>query len=763
MAEGEILGSRRNRGRKRWGGRETAAAGESRDPSTARPTTTHQDVAFRVTVLAAVAGITAVLALPFLTGRQNFLHDSWAHATLLGLFYDRLYSGDSWLWSTALNGGHPIWTSLEVSSIHDPVAFLVFSAAAALRTGWFVPYHLTAFTWLFIFAAGGALCAHFLTGNRWAALLTFILLCAGPVALAVPGLSSGFLVPFRYFPLAIYFYFRLRVNVTLRDAFFFNATVAFGLAGYQSVYTFLLFLTLVATEFLVGARGYLRWMKQFLFARYLCLMFIPTLALAPSLAWLDYTEWLAAIPHEYLREQIHFLEASAFIRELLLPYAHLLEVSRSVWDGSGFLGLLVLPFLLLGLRRNIKNLLVSPPTRGTEALKAHLSGLLAPWFVLTTSLTFGALGLRAYVESNQTLLGIRNFGFLLTGAIFILALVAAAGLAEAMSRRYRLADLGTDLVLFSSLTLLSYWWFLRPETELQDVLTLVGLFGLVAGVWWFLGSRQSGLALAVPVVLAVLAELLWFDGHFLPAFERLAMPANREAVHALIQSRTRSYRAGDEELPDSRLLEFPVEEYWPMHLEGPAVVRIPSAMSEPLYTGHGTRGLQETHLFRLRAYHALITGSVDAADMREVLGVSRPILELVPRDALDEAAEGYRLVLWQGREPAAPPPAGQVLEVDYAGDRVTVALEAEGEAVLVYRDNAAPGWSVTVDGEDSALLVVDRVNKAVAVPPGKHEVEFLYRPWAYLVTFALRAVVLIASVLACIAMVFRPQRARHPS
>ena len=92
-------------------------------------------------------------------------------------------------------------------------------------------------------------------------------------------------------------------------------------------------------------------------------------------------------------------------------------------------------------------------------------------------------------------------------------------------------------------------------------------------------------------------------------------------------------------------------------------------------------------------------------------------------------------------------PAGELRVIRAADEELICSLSEP--AVLVYRDNMAPGWRASLDGEDAELLVVDRVNKAVAVPPGQHRVEFVYRPWLYLVAFALRAVVLIGALAAC--------------
>ena len=92
-------------------------------------------VAFVVTLCGFV-----VIHLPFLLGERNYFHDSLVPATLYGLFYDRLFSGDSWLWSAALNGGHPLWVSFGAYPIVDPVALLGYATAVVLGSGGFTAY-----------------------------------------------------------------------------------------------------------------------------------------------------------------------------------------------------------------------------------------------------------------------------------------------------------------------------------------------------------------------------------------------------------------------------------------------------------------------------------------------------------------------------------------------------------------------------------------------------------------------------------------------
>ena len=49
----------------------------------------------------------------------------------------------------------------------------------------------------------------------------------------------------------------------------------------------------------------------------------------------------------------------------------------------------------------------------------------------------------------------------------------------------------------------------------------------------------------------------------------------------------------------------------------------------------------------------------------------------------------------------------------------------------------APGWRVTVDGEERPLLRANYLFRAVAVEPGQHTVEFRYAPGSIRVGAAL--------------------------
>ena len=75
--------------------------------------------------------------------------------------------------------------------------------------------------------------------------------------------------------------------------------------------------------------------------------------------------------------------------------------------------------------------------------------------------------------------------------------------------------------------------------------------------------------------------------------------------------------------------------------------------------------------------------------------------------------------------------------------RLEATLSADGHVVLL--DGYDPGWLATVDGKAAPVLRANMVFRAVPVPAGKHVVEFVYRPWAFVVGLALSGV----SVLLC--------------
>lgn len=81
-------------------------------------------------------------------------------------------------------------------------------------------------------------------------------------------------------------------------------------------------------------------------------------------------------------------------------------------------------------------------------------------------------------------------------------------------------------------------------------------------------------------------------------------------------------------------------------------------------------------------------------------------------------------------------PQGQRLDAsggvrNFSANRLVVAVDAGAQGgQLYYADAFHPGWKATVDGQAAAITPARGAFKAVAVPPGRHEVALaFYDPW----------------------------------
>ena len=82
-------------------------------------------------------------------------------------------------------------------------------------------------------------------------------------------------------------------------------------------------------------------------------------------------------------------------------------------------------------------------------------------------------------------------------------------------------------------------------------------------------------------------------------------------------------------------------------------------------------------------------------------------------------------------------PNSQVEVTNREPNRVEVRTSSLAPAVLVLSENHFPGWSARVDGSAAALLRVNYSLRGVVLPPGKHKVEFVYRPASVFIGLAI--------------------------
>ena len=90
---------------------------------------------------------------------------------------------------------------------------------------------------------------------------------------------------------------------------------------------------------------------------------------------------------------------------------------------------------------------------------------------------------------------------------------------------------------------------------------------------------------------------------------------------------------------------------------------------------------------------------------------------------LDSPPPGLR-----GRAPGAGGEPGRVEIASDAPERTLLRTDGSAPGVVVVTDAHFPGWEARLDGEPVPLLRANLGFRGVAVPPGSHEVELLYRP-----------------------------------
>jgi hypothetical protein len=66
----------------------------------------------------------------------------------------------------------------------------------------------------------------------------------------------------------------------------------------------------------------------------------------------------------------------------------------------------------------------------------------------------------------------------------------------------------------------------------------------------------------------------------------------------------------------------------------------------------------------------------------------------------------------------------------YVNTEVDVAVDAPDGGLLLLNDAWHPWWSATLDGKPVDILRADVIFRAVALPPGRHEVRFMFAPFA---------------------------------
>lgn len=97
------------------------------------------------------------------------------------------------------------------------------------------------------------------------------------------------------------------------------------------------------------------------------------------------------------------------------------------------------------------------------------------------------------------------------------------------------------------------------------------------------------------------------------------------------------------------------------------------------------------------------------------------------RRALDTGFDASREVALETQAVAACR-GGAVLERSETPGEQRYVVELDGDGFLVMRDSFTPSWRARVDGRDAAVLRANGRHRAVALPPGRHQVRLRYVP-----------------------------------
>jgi hypothetical protein len=88
--------------------------------------------------------------------------------------------------------------------------------------------------------------------------------------------------------------------------------------------------------------------------------------------------------------------------------------------------------------------------------------------------------------------------------------------------------------------------------------------------------------------------------------------------------------------------------------------------------------------------------------------------------------------------------------LQFRADRIEIETDANETGHVVLVDSFDPGWSASVDGTERTVVRANIAFRAVEVPPGRHVVDFCYRPRAVAAGAAISGAALLAAIVTAI-------------
>lgn len=93
---------------------------------------------------------------------------------------------------------------------------------------------------------------------------------------------------------------------------------------------------------------------------------------------------------------------------------------------------------------------------------------------------------------------------------------------------------------------------------------------------------------------------------------------------------------------------------------------------------------------------------------------------------------------------------------DYKPNRIKLSAFLQRPKILFLSETYYPGWRVYINGDQGEILRADFAFRAVALPPGHHRVEFVYRPLSVILGL------FITLVTICVILLLRMKNASYP-
>ena len=137
-----------------------------------------------------------------------------------------------------------------------------------------------------------------------------------------------------------------------------------------------------------------------------------------------------------------------------------------------------------------------------------------------------------------------------------------------------------------------------------------------------------------------------------------------------------------------------------------------------------------------------------ATEWANALGSLSPVDQATLKELVSDSFKPAQTVLLANplaasinKESSAVTNASTVEFVSYAPKDVKLKTKSDEQSVLLLNDKYDPSWQVSVDGHGAELLRCNFIMRGVALPPGEHTVEFVFKPDVKTLYISLAAIV----------------------